>query len=210
MNTNKIELIERLKKYVEDSIQNFGSIDSERKELLAKVAEYIRAQVGSGDPVNLTFICTHNSRRSHISQLWAQAASYYYNVSNVTCFSAGTEATAFNPRAVRAMQHAGFDIDKEDDTSNPIYKVEISKRVDPIKAYSKIISDPFNEQESFAAIMTCSNADEACPIVHGANARFAVKYIDPKVSDDTPQEEDTYNERCRQISTEMFYLFSLV
>ena len=188
MNNNKIELIEQLKNYVEGSIRNFGSIDFERRSLLAAVAEYIRNQLSSGYPVNLTFICTHNSRRSRISQLWAQAASYYYNVSNVTCFSAGTEVTAFNPRAVKAMRHAGFEIEKEDDSLNPMYKVEISKSFDSVKSYSKIISDPFNEQESFAAIMTCSNADEACPVVHGANARFAVKYIDPKVSDDTPQE----------------------
>lgn len=55
--------------------------------------------------------------------------------------------------------------------------------------------------------MTCNNADEGCPIVFGAEARFPVKYDDPKASDNTPEQTQVYVERSLQIAAEMFYVF---
>lgn len=196
--------------YIEESVSNFNSINEERKVLLSEVAEYIKRKVSDKQEIRLTFICTHNSRRSHLSQLWAQAAAIYYNIPNVKCFSAGTEATAFNPRAVKAIKKAGFEVKTTEQGDNPRYKVSISANDEPVLAFSKTITDSFNPQEGFAAIMTCDSADEACPVVFGADARFPVKYEDPKVADDTPEEETRYNERCRQISVEMLYTFSLI
>lgn len=116
---NKVEMkIKQLK-------DTFNLISDERKELLNQFAEYISNRLGDRKKINLTFICTHNSRRSHISQIWAQTAAEYYNIPNVKCYSGGTEATAFNPRAVKAMEKAGFKIEKLDDTDNPVYLVFI-------------------------------------------------------------------------------------
>ncbi len=210
MNNKRNRLLPDLEEYMQDSIKGFQYIDPERKSLLKKVAQYVEAKAKQNTPVNLTFICTHNSRRSHISQLWAQAAAHYYEVPGVTTYSAGTEATAFNPRAVKAMQNAGFSIITSDDSSNPKYSITIGEEFPPIIAFSKTIADNFNPQEDFAAIMTCDNADEACPIVNGSDARFPIKYKDPKIADNTPEEEAKYNERCQQICTEMMYMFSLV
>jgi protein-tyrosine-phosphatase len=203
-------ITEALQQYLQGCLKSFDTISSERKDLLARVAVYIQDKVNNSMPVNLIFICTHNSRRSHISQLWAQAASYYFAIPNVKCYSAGTEATAFNPRAVKAIRKAGFKIDKPDETGNPVYTVEISSGHKPLQAFSKVIEDSSNPQTDFAAIMTCSSANEACPVVHGADIRFPVMYEDPKVADDTPLEEQRYNERVKQIGTEMLYLFSKV
>jgi hypothetical protein len=58
--------------------------------------------------------------------------------------------------------------------------------------------------------MTCSEADKNCPVVRGAAVRVALPYEDPKVADGTPAEAARYDERSRQIATEMFYLFSEV
>lgn len=205
-----IEVLPEIEQYINESLAEFDSISTERKELLDKLAEYITGKSTEGKEVNLNFICTHNSRRSHISQLWAQAASYYYEIPNVQCFSGGTEATAFNPRSVKAMKKAGFQITGNESDENPVYDVLISNDETSLKAFSKEFSDEFNPKENFAAIMTCDSADEACPFVPGADARFPIKYEDPKVADDTPQEEAKYNERCRQISIEMLYTFSKV
>jgi arsenate reductase len=209
-NETEIQILDSLKNYVAESVKGFNTIGDERKQDLEKMAEYISAKVASGDSINLTFICTHNSRRSHMSQLWAQTAAYYYNIPGVETYSGGTEATAFNPRAVKAMRKAGFEIEQNDSSDNPNYKVTIATSEEPVTAFSKKFEDEFNPQQNFAAVMTCSSADEACPFVPGADARFAIPYEDPKKADNTPEEEARYDERARQISIEMFYVFSKV
>jgi arsenate reductase len=209
MNTNS-NTFSNLDSYVAECTNNFDSINDERKTLLAEVASYIRNKSRVNEPVKLIFICTHNSRRSHISQIWAQKASYVYGIKDVQCYSAGTEATAFNPRGVKAMSEAGFIIEKTSNSSNPVYSVAMDAAHEPLKVFSKEISDSANPSSDFGAIMTCSSANEACPVITGADIRFPVMYEDPKVADDTPEEANKYNERVRQIGTEMLYMFSLV
>jgi hypothetical protein len=56
--------------------------------------------------------------------------------------------------------------------------------------------------------MTCTSADESCPVVLGAAKRVATPYDDPKAFDGTADEAKMYDERCKQIATETFYVFS--
>jgi len=196
--------------YTEGIEKGFSQIPDERKKQLRKIALYIETKKSSNEESNLLFICTHNSRRSHMGQIWAQTASFYYKVSNVNCFSGGTEATAFNPRSVKALRKAGFEINKANYSSNPLYLVNYANGVAPIKGFSKKYDDAINPKSNFVAIMTCSHADKTCPNVEGSALRVAIPYEDPKVSDDTAEETATYDERCKQIATEMFYLFSLI
>ncbi len=191
-------------------INRFDEIPNERKMLLTQFAEYISSKVKNGIEVNLTFICTHNSRRSHMSQIWAQTAAEYYNIPNVNCFSGGTEATAFNPRAVAAIEKAGFKIEKSDTSDNPVYLVYYSSEKEPLKCFSKVYSDRLNPQENFAAIMTCSDADQNCPVVLGADARFPIRYEDPKKYDDTSKEAIKYSEKVEEIGREILYCFSKI
>ena len=209
-NKNTGNLISGVQSYMMDIEQAFDGIPDERKNQLEEIAAYVKEKTDANKNVPMTYICTHNSRRSHMSQVWAQTAAHYYQIPNVQCYSGGTEATAFNPRAVKAMKKAGFTIERTEDTTNPIYLVSYSKEAEPLKCFSKRFEDDFNPQKGFAAIMTCSQADEACPFVPGAEVRFSIPYEDPKVADNTPAEEAKYDERCRQIATEMFYLFSKV
>lgn len=190
--------------------KRFGSISSTRKELLQQLITFVEKRVQAEQTVHLNFICTHNSRRSHLSQLWAQAAAHYYGIPNVQSYSGGTEATAFNPRAVKAMQEAGFDIVKIKESENPVYEVRFAEGINPVTALSKTYNDPFNHNTDFAAVMTCSHADENCPLVLGAAARIALTYDDPKEFDGTPQEAEKYKERVEQIGTEILFAFSLI
>ena len=190
--------------------QQFDQIPSERKALLKQLSAYIREKKTSGQPINLVFICTHNSRRSHMAQIWAQAASTYYNVPQVYTFSGGTEATAFYPAAVHAMQELGFEIEKEEAIPNPKYKIRYAATLPVIEVWSKRYDDPFNPQAEFCAIMTCSDADDNCPFVPGVEKRIAITYNDPKASDNTPHQAEIYKERALQIGREMLFAFSKV
>ncbi|PWJ55061.1 protein-tyrosine phosphatase/arsenate reductase [Dyadobacter jejuensis] len=199
-----------LNAYISQITEDFSKIPQDRMEELDKIALYIQQQVKADQPVQLTYICTHNSRRSHFGQIWAATAAAYYNVPNVKTFSGGTEISAFNERAVAACERAGFEIAKTTEGENPVYTVTYATDKLPIKAFSKKYNDASNPQSNFCAIMTCSEADKACPVVKGAATRVAVPYIDPKAFDGTAQETAKYDERCKQIATETFYVFSKV
>lgn len=208
--SNKNEMLPSLTPTVERLTKEFDQIPFQRKDILAQLTRFVESKAKAGQKVSLNFICTHNSRRSHLAQIWAQTAAYYYKVPGVACFSGGTEATAFNPRAVKAMQEAGFDIAKFKEGDNPIYKVNFAANVEPIVAFSKTYDDPFNHNNDFAAVMTCSHADENCPFVPGATARIALTYDDPKNFDGTPQEAAKYAERVNDIGREILFAFSQV
>ncbi|HJV20819.1 MAG TPA: hypothetical protein VJ552_13125 [Sediminibacterium sp.] len=196
--------------FLQEVESHFNSIATGRKEELRRFSRYIKQKSENHQPVLLTFICTHNSRRSHFAQIWAQAAAAYYHVQGVVCYSGGTEITAFNPNAVKALQGAGFRITGNANESNPHYKVCFSDQLPPIEAFSKKYPDAPNPQANFGAVLTCDHADESCPIVFGAEERFKIAYSDPKLSDGTPQQEAVYKKRSGQIATEMLYVFSLV
>jgi len=203
-------LYKEIENKVEVMIKQFDSIDKTRLELLKEFSLYISEKLSNNAEVKLNFICTHNSRRSHMSQIWAQTAAYYFGIENVKCYSGGTEATAFNPRAVKAVSDFGLRIEKSDESENPVYKVYFSDSGNPLECFSKVYSDAFNPQKNFAAIMTCSDADEKCPIVHGADQRFPIRYNDPKEFDDTELEAKMYSKRSEQIGIEMLFVFSIV
>lgn len=145
-----------------------------------------------------------------MSQIWASTAATFYGMEDgVNTYSGGTEATAFNPRAVAAIQRAGFRVENPGG-ENPRYKVYYAVGAAPMECFSKKYDDPSNVDENFAAVMTCSEADKNCPFIPGASLRVPIPYVDPKRADGTDHEAATYDERCKQIATEMFYMMSQV
>lgn len=198
-----------LENYLTGLISHFDSISEDRKKDLKEVAHYIRTKLSAGEPAKLNFICTHNSRRSHLAQIWTQTAATYYDIEGLETYSGGTESTAFNPRAVAAVERAGFKV-QDPGGENPMYKVLYSNEAEPMICFSKTFDDAVNPDNNFAAIMTCSDADENCPFVPGAEFRKPITYVDPKEADGTDREAEVYDERCRQIGTEMFYMMHLV
>lgn len=185
-------------------------VSDERKEFLKPLTDFIQNKLDNNENINLNFICTHNSRRSHLSQIWAQVMAEYFGVKNVFCYSGGTEATAMFPKVAETLQNQGFEILKLSETENPVYAVKFSENNHPIICFSKKFDDDFNPKKGFAAIMTCDSADENCPIVFGAEARISVKYKDPKASDGTPEMDETYFNRSFEIASEMYWVFSKI
>jgi len=187
-------------------LEESPQIPEERQALLEKLAGYIAQQKGRSAKLN--FICTHNSRRSHIAQVWAATGAAYFDLPGVETYSGGTEATAFNPRAVAAMRRAGFQIQGQDG-ANPQYEVAYSEEYPPLICYSKTFDNPANPSSHFAAIMTCSDADENCPFIPGAEFRLPLTYDDPKAADGTPEETARYDERVQQIGREILFAMQL-
>jgi len=199
-----------LLKYIKEVIVASDQIDEVRKDKLKEIASFILHKKQASQTANLTFICTHNSRRSHLCQIWAATAAAYYGVEDdIQTFSGGTEVTAFNHRAVAAIKRCGFYVENSTG-ENPHYKVHYSEVKKALECFSKKYDDDFNANENFLAIMTCSEADKDCPFIPGASMRVSTPYFDPKESDDTDQETIVYDARCRQIATEMFYLMSQI
>lgn len=207
---SKVTFYKPLEETIQSLIKNFNSIPSNRKDLLKQLTDFVESKVKKNEKIELIFICTHNSRRSHISQIWGQAAAAYYGIGNVLSYSGGTEATAFNSRAVKAMEEAGFKITATSNGTNPIHEVEFSDEANEVIAFSKKYDSASNPQKGFAAVMTCSHADENCPVVFGMEKRISLPYNDPKDFDGTPQESAKYSERVREIGTEILFAFSQV
>lgn len=182
-------------------------ISEERKIILQPLIEFISSKISKNEEVRLNFICTHNSRRSHLSQIWAQTMANYYQIENVFCYSGGTEATAMFPKVVETLRNQGFEILKLSKTENPIYAVKFAENEPAVICFSKKYNDDFNPKSAFVAILTCDSADENCPIVYGAEVRIPIKYEDPKKSDGTPEMNETYFNRSLEIATEMKFVF---
>ncbi len=186
------------------------TISDERKNILLPLIEFIQEKHSKNSPIRLNFICTHNSRRSHLSQIWAQVMAYHFNIKNVFCYSGGTEATAMFPMVAETLRNSGFNINPISEGKNPIYSIKYSKNEHPIIGFSKCFDDDFNPQSQFAAILTCSQADKGCPYISGAEKRFPITFEDPKAFDSTPQQKEKYHERSIQIATELYYVFSQI
>jgi arsenate reductase len=200
----------RLLTAIQQKIGSFDikSVSEERKEVLEPLIQYIKTKIDQNEQIKIHFICTHNSRRSQFAQIWAQAIAAYYNI-EILAFSGGVEVTAFNENAVSAIKNAGFELSSEG-TENPVYSVKYAEDAAALQMFSKKFDDTANPEENFAAIMTCSHADETCPFIPGAEKRIPVKYDDPKAFDGTPQQDEKYQERSDEIATEMLYVFSTV
>lgn len=186
------------------------SILEERKEILQPLVDYIQGKIDNQNTIRLNFICTHNSRRSHLSQVWAQTMAFHFDIKNVFCYSGGTEATAVFPKVIETITNQGFQIQKLSETTNPVYAVKYAENEAAVICFSKVFDNSFNPTSQFAAIMTCSSADEGCPFIAGAEKRLPIRFEDPKAFDGTDLMNAKYAERSLEIASEMHYVFSQI
>lgn len=215
MNVAKpIDLYPSISEFIAKRESEFDQIPDSRKDELKQLAAYVRDCLNAGKEADLTFVCTHNSRRSHLTQIWAKVAADALGLNVVRTFSGGTEATAMNTRVVDSLRRSGFQVTADStgakDLGNPDYHVGYSDQVEPLSCFSKVYDSPPNPTVGYCAVMTCSSADQACPVVPGCELRLPIRYEDPKVADDTPQEAEVYDARSEQICREMFFAMKQV
>lgn len=189
---------------------DFKTITDERKNALLPLIIHIQDRVNTLQEIRLNFICTHNSRRSHLAQVWAQSAAAHFDIKNVSCYSGGTQATALYPMVVKTLEKSGFKIEAISEGINPLYSIQFASNNPSVIGFSKTYDHDLNPKSEFAAIMTCSQADDGCPFIAGAEKRITITYEDPKTFDNTPQQFEKYQQRSLQIATEMFYVFSQI
>lgn len=212
------KLNKKLQQYATSLSAEFVNISGEQKKELEEIGDYILEKAKENKTVSILYICTHNSRRSHLGQVWLQTAAAYYGIQNIQTFSGGTAITAFNIRVADALKRAGFGVAKstiqisqsENEVPNIPYEISYANDVPPMLVYSKKYTDINNPKNNFLAIMVCSEADRTCPNVEGAELRIAMPYDDPKYYDGTPAETEKYDERCRQIARDQFYIMYYV
>ncbi len=195
-----------------EQIAQKASISEERLELLTHFSDLVLQELNKRQKCNLNFICTHNSRRSHLSQIWAWVMSRHFKLDGVHCYSGGTEATALFPLVQKVLIDQGIqsDIIGEKQVKNPIYYFKISEEISPLIGFSKKYEDAFNPSQHFIAVMTCAHASENCPLVLGADTKIALTYEDPKAFDQTALQLEKYQERSAEIAAEMFTVFKSV
>jgi arsenate reductase len=206
----KVKFFKKLSKYCAVLPSEFSKISEERKKDISEMGDYIIKNRLENKKCNLLFICTSNSRRSHMAQVWAYTASLYYGVDSIFTFSGGTEATKVNINAINAFKRCGFSTSSNGVGENPYWTIGLGDNSGQFMIFSKKYTHNQNPKKDFGAFMVCSEADKSCPTVEGADIRIGLPYEDPKYYDNTPSQDQKYDERCHQIATEMFFMFDYV
>lgn len=195
---------------IQSLLPQVEKISLERKIILDKVVAFIQHQKKQNEPINLVFICTHNSRRSHFTQVWAQAAAHYFGIEHFFCYSGGTEVTAMFPLVHQTLAKNGFLVQPLSSEKNPVYALKYDDNKHPILCFSKKYDDDFNPKTNFLAVMTCTDAEKNCPFIPTAKQRIALPYNDPKEFDNTTLQQEKYDETSLEIAKEMLYICSKI
>ena len=186
---------------------SYDQLDESRAAAGRELADWIVENYRPGQPLAITCVCTGNSRRSIMSATMVSISAAYYGLPEIRGYSGGTKPTAFNSRTVATLREIGLDITSlgeeaargDTATANLKHRVRWSNSPDDglmqSVEFSKKYDDALNPQSGFAALLVCSDAEEACPIITGASVRIALPYLDPKLYDGTAIESLKYAER---------------
>jgi len=199
---SRTKLAPKLRAHADYLATTFDMIDPLHREAGEALARWIAANYEAGKPLHVTVVCTGNSRRSILGASMGNLAAAYYGMPEIRFHSGGTAPTAFNPRTVAALEAIGFEVEPtgkeaprgEPKTENPSYRVFWGEGFETLE-FSKHYGDASNPQKGFAALMVCSEADEACPLVKGAALRLSMPYLDPKIYDGGAYESAKHAER---------------
>lgn len=203
-------MIYPIKKLIQSLESEEFLIDEDRQSLLLDVSKAILNELREKGSAQLVVICTHNSRRSQVGEVWIRAAAQFYDLEQIEAYSGGTEQTSFNPRMVQALSRAGFIINLVEPGDNPRYHIHYAVPGHNQMLFSKVYDDEFNPNRDFIAILVCDQADEECPMVHGAKHRFFIPYTDPKRYDDQLDEYMQYDLTLREIGREFSFMIKNV
>jgi len=149
----------------------------------------------SDGTLTLLFVCTHNSRRSQLAEAWAHLI--FSKEPGIRVASCGTERTQCHPHTVEALEADRWAVREMQPGSYHIERDGVSTTL-----FSKSL-DEFAVTPPSIAFMTCAEADEACPAILGAVARFPWRYEDPKRADGSPEALTTYIETSRAIRRDL-------
>jgi len=186
--------------------QLFGDLPkAERQGTLDGIAQHLSEETS----IAVNFICTHNSRRSHLCEIMFRSACTYYQLENVATYSGGTEGTALYPVVAESCARHGFttkEVQAHGQRAWKIFHPTLEEEKNTPLLFSKEYHHANNAQEGYHAIMVCDSANEACPVVFGAKQRHSLLFVDPKHSDGSSEQADVYDSTLRTIAGEMGYI----
>tara|TARA_B100001079_G_scaffold142196_1_gene121790 strand:+ start:344 stop:916 length:573 start_codon:yes stop_codon:yes gene_type:complete len=142
---------------------------------------------------NIVFLCTHNSRRSQLCQVWGSILSKIYNI-DLKFNSAGTEKTEVHKTIFYCFSNVGIEI-----KDSKIFYGDLS-----LSLHSKVLEEI--QSDKFISIMTCSDAEKSCPSDSRSIRNISMIYQDPKIFDDTEKEREEYSKTSKLIAEELNYI----
>jgi len=199
-----------IQRYILERTKSFDAISEERINTLKIISSFVQKKIDQGQIAELLYICKNNSKRSHFGQIWSKVAATYYGFTNVQTYSGGTEVTAFNPNAIKAIEAIGFKVKTIYNSPNPTYRIDFGDFDMVIQCFSKKYDDPENPKKGFCVVTTYAEGDHICPHIEGTDIRISTPYNDFKTFDGTPRQHEMYLEGSKQMATECLYVFSQI
>ena len=127
--------------------------------------------------LKVLFLCTGNSCRSQMAEGWAR----HLQGDVIEPYSAGIEARALDPNAVKVMAEAGVDISHHR-----------SKHVD------ELMDIPFDY-----VVTVCSHANEQCPVFPGKARVIRADFDDPPQLAQTAKTKEEALQHYRRVRDEI-------
>lgn len=180
-------------------------LSAERQELWQKAAHAVQEKKAKA----MNFICTHNARRSVISQSLAAALAYHYGIDDMVFYSGGAESTYIHPNSIALLQRIGFKLKEVEAGANPVHTARFASDAETLRLFSKTFDD-VSSHEPYVAILVCSKGDAACPFIPDAKARILIPFDDPGAYDGTADAAEAYFATAKLILNELHYFFQLL
>lgn len=206
--TNFNKLYPILDEYVRDFPKEFRKISEDRRYRLNEIIYFLEEQRENNVPRQLIFISTNQSSVSQMAQTWSKAAAYYFGFPNFQSFSGGIKPHEISLNTIISMEKAGFIIYKSDVEGIGVYRVKYSYNLNPIVVFPKKIRHKKNPYTDFMAVFVEENADVNISNIKGTYHRLLLNYNDPVGYEGSGLEDQMYEESCKKVAIEMFYIFS--
>lgn len=199
-----------LNEYVRDFPKEFRKIPEDRRYRLNEIVYFLEEQHEDNNPWQLLFISTNQASVSQMAQVWAKTAAYYFGFTNLESYSGGLRPGIISVNMINTLEKAGFIVYKTSVDNIDVYRIKYSYNLEPIVSFPKKIDHVRNPNHDFMAVFVEENADINVQNIKGTYNRLLLKYEDPVGYDGSEQENMMYEEICKKVATEMFYVFSLL
>lgn len=197
-----------LNEYVRDFPKEFRRIPEERRYRLNEMVYFLEEQRRNKAPGQITFISSNESTVAQMAQAWSKAAAYYFGFNDFSVYSGGLNPENISVNAIIALEKAGFIVYKTNVKGVEVYRIKYAYNLEPLVAFPKKINHVKNPGDNFMAVILDANAEMNIGNIRGTYHRLLLEYDDPKGYDGSDFEMTKYQESCKTIAIEMFYVFS--
>jgi protein-tyrosine-phosphatase len=186
--------------YVTKQRRQLGRIAGVHATSIAVVAQHIVRNLEARGQLTLVFGCTHNSRRSILSEVWAHVALAGVHP-RLRALSAGSDPQGVAPGTLGALARAGFTISADEQRGWVATAGDLR-----LALRSKRFADLELSDVGFGLVVNCSVLDESCPTVPGSFFRTPLIFDDPRAADGTLSADAAYDRCCAEIARTQFAL----